>query len=76
MATNEKKLFSELNLHLKLLRAITEGNLLWLQYSRDKYPNMSLSDLFTQLTDIVYEVMEEVSFRFKQEKLLTPFRNH
>lgn len=76
MATNEKKLFSELNLHLKLLRAITEGNLLWLQYSRDKYPNMSLSDLFTQLTDIVYEVMEEVSFRFKQEKLLTPFWNH
>jgi hypothetical protein len=76
MATNEKKLFSELNLHLKLLRAITEGNLLWLQYSRDKYPNMSLSDLFTQLTDIVYEVMEEVSFRFEQEKLLTPFWNH
>ena len=76
MATNEKKLFSELVLHLKLLRAITEGNLLWLQYSRDKYPNMSLSDLFTQLTDIVYEVMEEVSFRFKQEKLLTPFWNH
>ena len=75
MATNEKKLFSELNLHLKLLRAITEGNLLWLQNSRDKYPNMSLSDLFTQLTDIVYEVMEEVSFRFKQEKLLTPFWN-
>jgi len=33
---------------------------------------MSLSDLFTQLTDIVYEVMEEVSFRFEQEKLLTP----
>ena len=76
MATNKKKLFSELNLHLKLLRAITEGNLLWLQNSRDKYPNMSLSDLFTQLTDIVYEVMEEVSFRFKQEKLLTPFWNH
>jgi hypothetical protein len=73
MATNEKKLFSELNLHLKLLRAITEGNLLWLQNSREKYPNMSLSDLFTQLTDIVYEVMEEVLFRFKQEKLLTPF---
>ena len=73
MATSVEKTFSDLVPHLKLLRVITLGNLLRLQYTRDKYPNVSLGDLFTQLTDIVYEVIEDMSFRFEQEKLLTPF---
>jgi hypothetical protein len=73
MATSGEKTFSDLVSHLKLLRVITLGNLLRLQYTRDKYPNVSLGDLFTQLTDIVYEVIEDMSFRFEQEKLLTPF---
>ena len=73
MATRGEKTFSDLVSHLKLLRVITLGNLLWLQYTRDKYPNVSLGDLFTQLTDIVHEVIEDMSFRFEQEKLLTPF---
>jgi hypothetical protein len=73
MATNEEKMFSDLVPHLKLLRVITLGNLIKLQYTGDKYPNLSLSDLFSQLTDIVYEVIEDLSFRFEQEKLLTPF---
>jgi hypothetical protein len=51
MATNEEKTFSDLVPHLKLLRVITLGNLIKLQYTRDKYPNMSLGDLFSQLTD-------------------------
>jgi hypothetical protein len=74
MATNEEeKPFSDLVPHLKLLRVITLGDLIKLQYTRDKYPNLSLSDLFSQLIDIVYEVIGDVSFRFEQEKLLTPF---
>jgi hypothetical protein len=73
MATNEEKTNSDLVPHLKLLRVITLGDLIKLQYTRDKYPNMSLGDLFSQLTDIVYEVIEDMSFRFEQEKLLIPF---
>jgi hypothetical protein len=74
MATSEEeKSFTDLVPHLKLLRVITLGDLIKLQYTRDKYPNLSLSDLFSQLIDIVYEVVEELSFRFEQEKLLTPF---
>ncbi len=73
MATNKEKTNSDLVPHLKLLRVITLGNLIKLQYTRDKYPNMSLGDLFSQLTDIVYEVIEDMSFRFEQEKLLIPF---
>jgi hypothetical protein len=68
MATNEEKTFSNLVPHLKLLRVITLGNLIKLQYTRDKYPNMSLGDLFSQLTDIVYEVIEDLSFCFEEEK--------
>ena len=59
--------------HLQLLCAITLGDLIKLQYTRDKYPNLSLSGLFSKLTDIIYEVIEDLSFRFEQEKLLTPF---
>ncbi len=74
MATSEEeKLFSDLVAHLKLLHGITLGDLIKLQSTRDKYPYLSLSDLFSQLVDIVYEVVEELSFRFEQEKLLTPF---
>ena len=74
MATSEEeKLFSGLVPHLKLLRVITLGNLIKLQYTREEYPNLSLGNLFSQLIDIVFEVVEELSFRFEQEKLLTPF---
>jgi len=73
MATSREKTFSDLVPHLKLLLVITLSNLLRLQCTRGKYPNVSLGDLFTQLTDIIYEVIEDLSFRFEQEKLLTPF---
>jgi len=73
MATSEEKTFSDLVPHLKLLRVITLGDLIKLQYTSDKYPNVSLGDLFSQLTDIIYEVIEDLSFRFEQEKLLTNF---
>ena len=74
MATSEEeKSFSGLVPHLKLLRVITLGNLIKLQYTREEYPNLTLGNLFSQLIDIVFEVVEELSFRFEQEKLLTPF---
>ncbi len=74
MATSEEeKLFSSLVPHLKLLRVITLGDLIKLQYTREEYPNLSLGNLFPQLIDIVFEVVEELSFRFEQEKLLTLF---
>jgi hypothetical protein len=74
MATSEEeKLFSGLVPHLKLLHVITLGDLIKLQYTREGYPNLSLSNLFSQLIDIVYEVVEELSFRFEPENLLTPF---
>ncbi len=34
---------------------------------------MILSKLFDQLTDLVYETIQETSFRFEQAKLLTLF---
>ena len=74
--SEEEKSFSGLVPHLKLLRVITLGDLIKLQYTRENYPNLSLSDLFSQLINIVYEVVEELSFRFEQEKLLTPFLKH
>jgi len=74
MATSEEeKSFSGLVPHLKLLRVITLGDLIKLQYTREEYPNLSSGNLFSQLIDIVFEVVEELSFRFEQEKLLTPF---
>ena len=73
MATSKEKTFSDLVPHLKLLRVITLGDLIKLQYTSDKYPNVSLGDLFSQLTDIIHEVIEDLSFRFEQEKLLTNF---
>jgi hypothetical protein len=75
MANSEEKTFSDKVPHLKLLRVITLGDLIKLQYTRDKHPNVSLGDLFSQLSDIIYEVIEDLSFRFEQEKLLTPFIN-
>jgi hypothetical protein len=72
MATREEKTFSDLVPHLKLLCVITLGNLIKLQDSRDKRPNLSIGGYFSQLIELVYEV-KEVSFRFEQEKLLTPF---
>ena len=49
MATSEEeKSFSGLVPHLKLLRVITLGDLIKLQYTREEYPNLSLSNLFSQ----------------------------
>jgi hypothetical protein len=36
-------------------------------------PNVLLGNLFSQITDINYDVIEDLSFRFDQENLLTPF---
>jgi len=73
MATSEEITFPDLVPHLKLLRVITLGDLVKLQDSRSQKPDISLDGLFSQLVDLVYEVIEEVSFCFEQEKLLTPF---
>jgi hypothetical protein len=73
MATSEEKTFPDLVPHLKLLRVITLGNLVILLDSKSQKPDISLDGFFSQLVDLVYEIIEEVSFRFEQEKLLTPF---
>ena len=73
MATSEEKTFPDLVPHLKLLCVITLGNLVILLDSKSQKPDISLDSFFSQLVDCVYEIIEEVSFRFEQEKLLTPF---
>ena len=73
MATSEEKSFPDLVPHLKLLCVITLGNLVILLDLKSQKPDISLNGFFSQLVDLVYEIIEEVSFRFEQEKLLTPF---
>ncbi len=49
---------------------VTNKLLVWVsrsslkQCTREEYPNLSLGNLYSQLIDIVYEVVEELSFRF------------
>ena len=73
MATSEEKTFPDLVPQLKLLRVITFGNFVILLDFKSKKPDISLDGFFSQLVELVYEIIEEVSFRFEHEKLLTPF---
>ena len=52
---------------------ITLGNLVILLDSKSQKPDISFDGFFSQLVDLVYEIIEEVPFHFEQEKLLTPF---